>query len=48
MSSRRPSRGETEKEKIHEGMNYLVLLGIAIVIAGFVLKLDSILIITVA
>lgn len=29
-------------------MNYLVLLGIAIVIAGFVLKLDSILIITVA
>lgn len=29
-------------------MNYLVLLGIAIVIAGFALKLDSILIITVA
>lgn len=29
-------------------MNYLVLLGIAIVIVGFALKLDSILIIAVA
>lgn len=29
-------------------MNYLVLLGIAIVIVGFALKLDSVLIIAVA
>ena len=48
MSSRRPSRGKTEKERIHEGINQLVLLGIAIVIVGFALKLDSILIIAVA